>query len=211
MHIDSAVKNLRGHLLEGEPKTGARDLYLFASIAEQLEAIYQLAGCPGLDDLTFPNELGGLLQWGNWRKNIWYPALHRAGIANGPGADADGAFYPYVLRHVGATLMLHAERPDGGSYSELEVARQFGHTVGTLERVYAAIPKDLHGIAGLTIDEILRNARRHFHGPMPGDPDYEEIEYDLLQAADLTGIHHKALAARIQRGSIPGSRRRGKY
>ena len=69
----------------------------------------------------------------------------------------------------------------------------------------------MHGIAGLTMDEILRRADHEVWGPMPGDPDYQEVEYDLLQAADLTGISNKALAARIQRGSIPGTKRKGKY
>jgi hypothetical protein len=211
LHIESAVKDLAGHLIEGEPKTGARDLYLFTAIAERLERIYQLAGCPDLDDLTFPNSKGGLLDWGNQVTRIWYPALHRAGLAAGPTANAGGAFDPDALRHVGVTIMLHAVHHEGGKYSEREVARQYGHTVGTLDRVYAAIPKDMHGIARLTMDEIFRNARRHVYGPMPGDPDYQEIEYDLLEAAALTEISHKALAARIQRGSIPGSKRKGKY
>ena len=81
LHVDAAVKDLAGHLIEGEPKTGERDLYLFEAVAERLERIYQLAGCPGLDELTFPNAKGGLLDWGNWRQQVWYPSLHRAGIA----------------------------------------------------------------------------------------------------------------------------------
>src|SRR5262249_10308878 len=68
VHVDSAVKDLAGHLLEGEPKTGERDLYLSSAIAERLELIYQLAGCPELGALVFPNEDGGLLDWGNWRQ-----------------------------------------------------------------------------------------------------------------------------------------------
>ena len=107
--------------------------------------------------------------------------------------------------------MLHAERPEGGTYSEREVARQFGHTVQTLDRVYADIPKDMHGIAGMTMDEILRNARREVWGPMPGEADHEELEYDLLEAAQLTGISITALAGRLQRGSLPGEKRRGKW
>jgi integrase len=210
LHIDSAVKDVAGHLEEGEPKTGARDLYLFAFIAEELERIYQLQGCPSLDALTIPNTWGGLLDWGNWRTNVWYPTLHRAGIAKGPRSDSPGAFYPYRLRHVGVTVMLHAQRPQGGTYSEREVARQFGHTVATLDRVYADIPEDMHGIAGLTIDEIFRNARREVWGPAPGDPDYEEVEYDLLDAAALTGLTNTSLAGRITRGSLPGTKRKGK-
>jgi hypothetical protein len=211
MHISSAVKNLRGHLIEGEPKTGARVLYLFESIAEDVETIYQLAGCPDLGDLTFPNLNGGLLAWRNYRQEIWYPALHRAGITDRPSSDAKKAFYPYLLRHVGVTLMLHAERPEGGRYSEREVARQFGHSVATLDRVYADIPDDMHGIAGLTMDEILRQADREVWGPKPGQPNYEKNEYDLHQAAALTGISNKALCARIQRGSLPGDKRKGRY
>jgi hypothetical protein len=209
--IDAAVKDLAGHLLEGEPKTGERDLALFPAVAEWLELLYQLQGCPDLDTLVIPNRNGGLLDWGNYRDDAWYPALHRAGLSNDPTAAAAGAFYPYLLRHVGVTLMTHAQRPEGGTYARDEVADQFGHTVGTLDRVYSRIPKDLHGIGGRTMDEIMRNARRHVYGPMPGDPDYEQIEYDLLEAAELTGIKHKALAARIQRGSIPCSKRKGKY
>jgi hypothetical protein len=211
IRVDAAVKDLEGHLIEGEPKTGERDLYLFDAIAERLERIYELQGCPGLDALTLPNRDGGLLDWGNWRSLVWYPSLHRAGIAAQPTPVAEGAFYPYVLRHVGVTVMLHAERPGRGTYSEREVARQFGHTVQTLDRVYADIPKDFQGIGGLTMDEIIRAARRDVWGPMPGDADYDEVEYDLVRAESVTGISAKALAARIQRGSLPGVKRRGKY
>ena len=211
LHIEAAVKDLAGHLLEGEPKTGARDLYLFEAIAERLERIYQLQGRPSLDALTIPNANGGLLDWGNWRTQVWYPSLHRGGITAAPTADAPGAFVPYTLRHVGVTVMLHAERPEGGTYSEREVARQFGHTVATLDRVYADIPTDMHGIAGLTMDEIIRTARREVWGPLPGDPDHEPVEHDLIAAAKLTGVDNKALAARIQRGSLPGIKRHGKY
>lgn len=209
-HLNAAVKDLAGHLIEGEPKTGPRDIHVFDSIAEQLERIYQLEGSGDLDALTFPNANGGLLDWGNWRQQTWYPALDRAKISEGCGAKTRGAFYPYMLRHVGATIMLHAARPEGGTYARDEVARQFGHTVGTLDRVYASIPKNMHGIAGKTMDEIIRDARRQIWGPMPGDADYAEIEYDLIEAGELTGISRNALAARIQRGSIPGIKRGGK-
>lgn len=211
IQVDAAVKDIAGHLLEGEPKTGERELYLFEVIAEALERIHRLQGCPGLDTLVFANRKGELLDWGNWRTEVWYPSLHRAGIASKPEAAARGAFHPYRLRHVGVIVMLHAERPEGGTYSRHEVARQFGHTVGTLDRVYANIPDDMHGIAGMTIDEIIRNARREVWGPAPGDTDYEEVEYDLQQAAELTGVGVSAFAGRLQRGSLPGSKRRGKW
>lgn len=83
IHVDSAVKDLGGHLIEGEPKTSERDLILFDAIAERLEPIFQLQGGDDLDALTISNGDGGLLDWGNWRQQVWYPALFRAGIAKG--------------------------------------------------------------------------------------------------------------------------------
>jgi hypothetical protein len=58
IHVDGAVKDLEGHLIEGEPKTGERDLYLFESVADELEAIYQLAGHTGLAELTIRTPTG---------------------------------------------------------------------------------------------------------------------------------------------------------
>ena len=56
----------------------------------------------------------------------------------------------------------------------------------------------------MTMDEIIRSARREVWGPMPGDPDHEEIEYDLSAGRRADRISLNALAGRIQRGSIPG-------
>jgi hypothetical protein len=203
LKVDSAVKNLGGHLLEGEPKTGSREPYLFAAVVEQLERVYEAQGRPPLDHLVCPDSKGELVNWGNWRRDVWYPALERAGLAAGPGATAEGAFEPYLLRHIGCTVMAHAQRHDTdrpATYSLLEVARQFGHSVDTLEKVYADIPDDMHGIAGLTVDQIIRTARREAWGPFPGDSDYEEVLYTLAQASVLTGISHSGLCARVQRG-----------
>jgi DNA primase len=62
------------------------------------------------------NTKGGAVSWANWRQRLWYPALHRAGIADAPVASAKGAFDPYTLRHTCATVMLHASKPGGGHY-----------------------------------------------------------------------------------------------
>jgi hypothetical protein len=69
----------------------------------------------------------------------------------------------------------------------------------------------MHGIAGMTIDEIIRTARREAWGPFPGDPDHEEVVYTLKEASALTGISHSALCARAQRGSLPTRREEGLY
>lgn len=207
MTVSHAIKDVGGKLVEGEPKTGTRDIYLFDALAEQLERIYRAQGYPPLDSLVAPNTFGTFQDWGNWRDRYWYPALHRAGIAASAATNAPGAFDPYLLRHILAGAMTHAVRPaewGGGTYSRAEVARQLGHSVATLDRVYADIPTDLHGIAGLTMDEIIRASRREVWGSMPGDPAFEDDWLTLLEAERLTGIGHKSLANRIYRGTLPG-------
>jgi len=209
---DEAVKDLGGYLLLGQPKTGPRVLYLFDAIAELLELIWRAQGEPGLDALVFPNCDGGLLDWGNWRHRVWYPALERAGFAATRATSAPGAFDPYLLRHIGATTMLHARRHDRpGNYSSPEVARQFGHSAQTLHSVYADIPEDMHGIAGLTIDEIIRRAWREVWGPMPGAPDYEDKLLTTARAMELTGLAVNSLGGRIVRGTLPAQRRGSRY
>ncbi|MBA2358740.1 MAG: hypothetical protein H0V84_09975 [Actinobacteria bacterium] len=209
---DEAVKDVGGHLLLGQPKTGRRVLYLFDAIAELLELVWQAQGEPDLDALVFSNCDGGLLDWGNWRDDVWYPALERAGLAATRATSAPGAFDPYLLRHIGATTMLHARRHHGkGNYSSQEVARQFGHSAQTLHSVYADIPEKMHGIAGLTIDKIIRRAWRQVWGPMPGDADYEENLLTTAEASVLTGIRVNALGGRLRRGTLPGERRGSRY
>lgn len=207
MSVRSAIKDASGHLVEELPKTGVREIYLFDALAWQLERVYQAQGCPPLDALICPNERGTFQGWGNWRQNYWYDALHRAQLIPRPEAEAPGAFDPYLLRHILAGTMEHAVRPaewGGGTYSRRETARQLGHAVETLDRVYADVPADLHGIAGKTMDEIICEARRSVWGALPGDKNFEDEWFTLLEAERLTGIPHKNLCARIYRGSLPG-------
>jgi hypothetical protein len=206
LRLEEAVKDLAGILIIGEPKTGEREPVLWPAVAEQLERVYQAQGCPELDSLVFPNRVGTHMDWGNWRR-VWYRALYLAGLSDAPKATAKGAFDPYLCRHICAVTMTHALRPaevGGGTYSRYEVARHLGHTVNTLDNVYAEIPKDLLGIAGLTMDEIIRKATRDAWGPLPGDADYEERLYTTVEVAEMTGISVNALGARVQRGNLRG-------
>jgi hypothetical protein len=232
LEIDEAVKEPWGHIQIGEPKTGVRDPYLWPAVAEQLERIYQAQGCPPLDALVFPNANGDPLSWTNWREDVWYRALETAGIAMPPAgfspiidgkklpqrqynrAKWTGAFRPYDLRHCVASMMFHAVRPaedGGGNYTPLEIARQLGHDVRTLLGVYADVMHDIHGIAGMTMDEIIRAARREVWGPLPGDPDFEDEWLTTVEVSQLTGIAVNALGARIQRGSLPATKQASRY
>jgi integrase len=232
LEIDEAVKEPWGHIEIGEPKTGVRDPYLWPAVAEQLERIYQAQGCPPLDTLVFPNANGDHLSWTNWREDVWYRALETAGIATPPAgfsaavegeklaqrqykrAKWAGAFRPYDLRHCVASMMFHAVRPaeeGGGNYTPLEIARQLGHDVRTLLGVYADVMHDIHGVAGLTMDEIIRAARREVWGPLPGDPDFEDEWLTTVEVSQLTGIAVNALGARIQRGSLPAIKQGSRY
>ncbi len=209
--LREAVKDLGFALVTGEAKTGVHEPVLWPAIAEQLERVWQAQGRPGLDTLVCPNARGTFLDWGNWRRR-WYRALHISGIAEGPETDSPGAFEPYLCRHIAAVTMTHAQRPEhvgGGVYSRYEVARHLGHTVQTLDRVYADVPDDLLGIAGLTMDEIIRRARREQWGPIPGDTDYEETTYTIAEAAELTGRSVGAIGARVSRGALPANRENG--
>jgi integrase len=232
LELDEAVKEPWGHIEVGEPKTGVRDPYLWPAVAEQLERIYQAQGCPSLDALVFPNANGDHLSWTNWRGDVWYPALVTAGIAAPPPdyeppasgekysnrqrglAKWPGAFRPYEMRHCVASMMLHARRPDeqgGGTYTVIEVARQLGHDPRTLLAVYAEVMHDIHGISGMTMNEIIHAARREVWGPLPGDHDFEDDELTTVQASLLTGISVSALGVRILRGGLPARKERGKY
>ncbi len=215
--VRGSLKALGPKVILGQAKTGVRDVYLFPAIAEQLERIYQAQGAPPLDSLVFPNSKGGFIDLNNWRTQVWYPTLKRAGFISEEHEakpKVPGSFHPYRLRHSCATLMPCATRPEevgGGQFQSAEVARQLGHTVGTFEGVYAGILKDLHGVAGLTMDEIIRAARREIWGPLPGDPDFEDVELNTREAAELTGLSIKALNARIAGGSLPARKECGKY
>jgi hypothetical protein len=208
-----AVKDIHGHLVLGQPKTGKHVLYQFDWVAMMMDQLYLLQGCPPLSQIALPNTRGGLQDQGNWRTEVWYPALHRVGIASAPEASAVGAVEPYLLRHIGVTTMLAARRHDGaeGRYSDAEVARQFAHSPETLHRVYQHLPKDPHNVAGRTMDEIIRAAFREVWGAMPGDLDYEEVLLTTAEASALTDISINSLCGRASRGKLPSTRRGSRY
>lgn len=218
--VEGGLKDVAGHLEPGPTKTHyERDAILWAVVAEALERLYQMQGCPPLESLVFPNRNGDYLRWDNFRQRAFYTALHRAGISTAAEACAPGSFVPYQLRHSAATLMFYVVRPGGdsagslaGHYSATDIADHLGNTPQVLLDTYAKVmAKDLQGVGGRTMDEAIRWARREEWGPMPGDGDYVEERLSLVEAAELTGLSVKALGARAQRGTLPTSQDAGKY
>lgn len=212
LDVEAALKSIRGRLVDGKRKTETlHEPILWPAIAEELEELYELQGRPPLSARVLVNANGGAASWVNWRERLWYPALHRAGIARDPAAKAEGAFDPYTLRHTCATVMLHATKPGGGHYTAHEVARQLGHKASMTLDVYGHLMDDQTDVAGRTVDEIIRLARRHVWGPQPGDPDHVPLEHTLAAASRLTGLSHNALLGRAHRGGLTVRKRNGRY
>lgn len=211
--VRGAVKDIAGNLQEGDTKTHTvRDALSFPFLDAELDALYQALGAPRLGARVFPNREGQPARWDNFRQRTWYTALHRAGIAEQPEAKATGAFYPYRLRHHAASLLLHAERPGGGRYSHAKVADSLGHTEQVLVQTYSRIvDDDVLDAGGHTVEEIALAARRRVFGPLPGDPDYRDVELTTTETAALTGISVSAVCARCARGSLPARSENGRY
>ncbi len=211
--LDRAGLVERGHLLLGSPKNGeAREAELWPLLADELEELYQAQGAPPLDALVFPNRHGGLSDWGNWRTNRWYPALHRAGLSDEPRPEVEGAFDPYSMRHTCATLLFYVRPPDGGErYAETDIAAHLGHTIGTLLAHYAAVRREMRPYAGMTMNDVIASARQEVWGPQPGDPGFVERWLTVREASELSGLSVKALHARIARGTLAASRESGQW
>jgi hypothetical protein len=71
--------------------------------------------------------------------------------------------------------------------------------------------EDQRDVAGYTVDEIIRRARREVWGPQPADPDYEAREFTLAEVARETGLSHNALLGRAHRGGLRVHKRDGLY
>jgi integrase len=161
--VDSAVKDIAGRQEEGPTKTGeSRDVLLWPVVGEEFLELYRPVGEPESGALVFANSRGGgYMDFGNWRHRHWYWALYKAGLAAAPQARAAGAFDPYCLPHSCATLMMHTLKLSGSlaTHNRHEIAVQLGNTPQTLDQVYLKVMDDQHGVAGLTMDEAIRQAR----------------------------------------------------
>ena len=126
-----------------------------------------------------------------------------------PGADSPGAFRPYGVRHIGVTVMLHATARRRHLLRTRGRATVRPHSPDTRPRLRRH-PQ------GHARHRRTDDGRDHPQRPPrglgaePGDTDYEEIEYDLLEAAQLTGSA-APLSPGASAWSLPGVKRSGKW
>ncbi len=203
--VERGIADLGGVFVEHQAtKTYvARSPVLWPAIIEELEALYELQGRPPLGARIFATATGSPLDFGNFRTRVWYPALAGAGLISEPQPTALGAIVPYSLRHTAATLLLNLQRHDTvepALYSHRWVADFLGNTTPTLQSTYEQVMGDIHGVAGLTMDEAIRQARARVWGVVPGGE--TDSSYSLQQASELTGVAPRQLWARGKRGTL---------
>lgn len=212
--VRGALKDIAGELEEGDTKTHSnRDAITFPFIQAEFDDLYHGVGAPKLRARVFPNRSGGPLRWDNLRDRAWYRALHRGGIAEEPKAGAVGAFRPYLARHHAASALFHANRPEGQRYAPAQIARSLGNTQQVLHDIYSHVLEDddVLGAGGRTIEQLALQTRRHVCGPLPGDPDFEVVEFTTVEASELTGLSVSALGERCRRGTLPSRQEGARY
>lgn len=203
--VERGIADLGGVFVEhGATKTYvARSPVLWRVIIEGLETLYELQGRPPLGARVLGTATGSPLDFGNFRTRTWYRALADAGLISEPKPTAPGAIVPYSLRHTAATLLLNVQRHDTTEpalYSHRWVADFLGNTTPTLQSTYEHVIGDIHGVAGLTMDTAIREARMRVWGvAASGETDRT---YTLQQASELTGVAPRQLWARGRRGTL---------
>lgn len=98
---EQVTRGAGGAAVIGPPKSAAarRTISIPAELADELSAHMKSVGLTGADpdELLFPNTEGGPLEYSNWRRRIWVPAVEKAGL--------DGLNF-HDLRRTNATAMV---------------------------------------------------------------------------------------------------------
>jgi hypothetical protein len=212
--VRGALKDIAGELEEGDTKTHTeRDAITFPFVQVEFDALYHAFGAPKLRARVFPSRSGGPMRWDNFRDRAWYRALYRAGISEEPKAGTVGAFHPYLARHHAASALFHADRPDNRRYSPAKIAESLGNTQQVLHDTYSHVLEDddVLDVGGLTIEQLAHKTRRHVCGPLPGDRDFEVVEFTTVEVSALTGISVSSLGGRCARGTLPSRQEGGRY
>jgi integrase len=98
---EQVTRGIGGVAVIGPPKSAAarRTLSIPVELADELSSHLKSLGLTGADHdkLLFPNTEGGPLEYSNWRRRVWLPAVRAAGL-EGLGS--------HDLRRTNATVMV---------------------------------------------------------------------------------------------------------
>jgi integrase len=144
LQIEESVTEVDGVMVFGTPKSHqCRSVPVARSLTDALAA-----ACVGKapTDLVFTATRGGVLMLRNWRRRVFDPALHAAGL---------GELTPHELRHTAASLAVAA----GANVKAVQ--RMLGHASAamTLDVYSGLFDDDLDAVAD-RLDAAARTARQ---------------------------------------------------
>jgi integrase len=126
--VAETVGHPDGRLFVRPPKTraGRRRVPIPRIVVQALEAHFAALDVEH-DGIVFPDDKGGYIRSGNFRANVWHPAVERAGLA---------PLTPHALRHSAVGFWIAA------GASPKEIAARAGHTsvVTVLDRYGHLLP-----------------------------------------------------------------------
>jgi integrase len=94
---------------------------------------------------------GGHLNYGNWRRDEWTPAVRAAGLEHRT---------PYAMRHTFASFAIAAGIPT------FEIARMMGTSIEQIEKTYGHLLPDAleRGRAALEAFDLRTESRNEYSG-----------------------------------------------
>ena len=152
LRVRRTVSDVRGHLIEGPPKTpkSMRTVTLPKAVVEELTSHLGTRSEVAATDWIFPAPEGGPIRRTGWVRRHWRPALRAAGLDDDLGT--------HTLRHSHVALLIaQGEHPK-------VIADRLGHTsVKTVLDVYGHLYEGADGDAADRLDEQIAAYSRPDH------------------------------------------------